>query len=309
MILALALGHAPRATAQISPGPLSRAHQSLEGARNCIKCHGNGKEAMNGQCLACHQDLAATLQERRGYHAASAVRGQRCASCHPDHAGTELALIQWPGGSRERFPHEQTGWSLRQSHAQVACADCHQPKFQQPAIIRSAAAGHRPAWLGLSTGCSSCHADVHRGALGAECSTCHDAGDWRVTPGFSHDSTDYALTGKHRTVACADCHATPRLVTRRDAAGKPIPVYRPVPHAACSSCHTDPHQGGLGADCATCHSTAGFKVIDRRQFDHQRTRYPLEQARRGEMRGLSWRIRHRAAEASRLQQLRQLSSR
>lgn len=274
-MLALTLLFAPRVVAQISPGPLSRAHQSLEGARNCITCHGNGKEAMNGQCLACHKELAATLSQGSGFHAAPDTRGQRCASCHPDHAGADLALIQWPGGSRERFPHAQAGWSLQQSHATADCLDCHQAKYQQAGVISQAPRGATPRWVGLTTRCASCHTDVHRGALKDDCTACHDAGKWTITPGFQHDTTGYALTGKHRSVACADCHATPRLATRRDATGQVIPVYRPIPHAGCTACHADPHKGGLGGDCATCHSTTGFKVIDRKQFDHQRTRYPL----------------------------------
>ena len=39
LALLLALLPAAAARAQISPGPLSRFHESLEGARNCRSCH------------------------------------------------------------------------------------------------------------------------------------------------------------------------------------------------------------------------------------------------------------------------------
>jgi len=54
-----------------------------------------------------------------------------------------------------------------------------------------------------------------------------------------------------------------------------VPVYRPLPHDECSSCHADPHRGGLGATCTKCHETGGFEIVARGAFDHDRTRYPL----------------------------------
>ncbi len=276
-MLALSALGAGRLAAQISPGPLSRAHQSLEGARNCTQCHGNGgKDAMNGQCVNCHGEVGSKLLDQRGFHASAEVRGQRCASCHPDHAGVDFNLIKWPGAGRDQFPHQRTGWPLEQSHARVQCTACHTPKLQTGAELRLAPRGSTPHWIGLGTTCASCHEDIHRGALGTTCTKCHDVGKWTRTPGFNHDSTSYPLTDKHQAVACNKCHAAAGLSPRRDAAGKPIPIYQPVPHTTCSACHTDPHNGGLGTECASCHTTRGFKVIDKQRFDHQRTRYPLQ---------------------------------
>ena len=42
-----------------------------------------------------------------------------------------------------------------------------------------------------------------------------------------------------------------------------MPVYRPLPHDECSSCHADPHRGGLGATCTKCHETGGFEIVAR----------------------------------------------
>jgi len=60
---AVALGRPASAGAQISPGPLARAHEQLEGSLQCESCHGGGgpkggKEAMIAQCLGCHNQPA-----------------------------------------------------------------------------------------------------------------------------------------------------------------------------------------------------------------------------------------------------------
>jgi hypothetical protein len=269
----------PRATplaAQVSPGPLARVHRELEGTLRCTRCHGggSGKDAMKERCQACHQDVAWLAERGRGLHGSGPVRGQRCAACHPDHAGSEFELVKWPGGRRERFEHAAAGWPLEQSHARIECEKCHNAGSRvSPAA--ALAVGGKSRWTGLEQRCGGCHRDVHRGALGDECATCHDAGRWAETPGFDHDSTAYPLTGRHVEVGCDACHLAPRLGLRRDTAGRAIPVYRPVPHATCGACHRDVHEGRLGGGCATCHTTQDFARIGGEGFDHARTGYPL----------------------------------
>src|ERR1700676_3807215 len=54
--------------AQISPGSLSKPHQSLNGATNCASCHKfGGKAAL--KCLACHTEIATRLSAHKGLHA------------------------------------------------------------------------------------------------------------------------------------------------------------------------------------------------------------------------------------------------
>lgn len=274
LVLAVASG-APLA-AQISPGPLARPHATLEGPTQCTTCHGNRKDAMSTQCAACHKDIGWLADRNRGYHGTPKVRGVACASCHPDHAGVEFALIQWPGGSAARFDHALAGWPLKQKHADVKCEDCHTGKFaaSPPANLSVRKTGQ--GYTGLATSCTACHEDVHRGALGQDCTTCHDVAGWVVTPGFDHDTTAYPLADQHAEVECNDCHLAPRLNPKSDGRGHQVPVYRPVSFASCQDCHADPHKGAMGAACADCHTTKGFQVIDRNRFDHARTRYPLE---------------------------------
>ena len=275
-VVLLAGGAVGAAAAQVSPGPLARAHQDLEGTLKCTQCHGGGAaDAMPARCLACHKDVSWLAERNRGFHGTVRVKAQRCAACHPDHAGTDFQLVKWPEGSAERFDHRRAGWALEQSHGRLACEKCHKPTGRVSPSAKLAAGG-RSRWTGLETTCSSCHEDIHRGALGERCVACHDAGKWTLTPGFRHDTTDYPLTGRHRETKCDQCHLDRRFVVRVDGAGKPIPVYRPLPHQTCASCHKDIHAGRFGANCVSCHTTDGFKAISPTGFDHARTRFPLK---------------------------------
>lgn len=273
--LASAAAAVPTAAAQISPGALARPHAALEGPTRCTQCHGGRRDPMGAQCVACHRDIGWLAGRGRGYHGSAPVKAQACAGCHPDHAGPGFAMVQWPDGSRERFDHRRAGWTLAQSHAGTPCEDCHAARFEVSPAARLAAGKGGGRFTGLETACASCHEDVHRGALDRDCTGCHDAGRWTVTPGFDHDTTGYALTGKHAEVACDDCHLAPRLAPKGDGAGHLVPVYAPVPSGSCAACHADPHRGSFGGGCADCHTTRGFGVVDRERFEHGRTRYPL----------------------------------
>jgi hypothetical protein len=261
------------AQAQISPGPLAAPHASLEGTLKCGNCHGGRKEQTTALCLQCHKEIAWLVQQGRGYHAQ--VREQRCESCHPEHAGRSFSLISWPGGSARQFDHAKAGWSLEGKHGATECTDCHKPAFRvSQAAQLSPPGGNSPGWVGLEQSCTSCHRDVHRGALNHDCLTCHDEAHWKPAPRFNHDRTDYPLTGKHRDVGCGDCHRPVAGTVARDTASAPR-VFKPVAHADCVACHADPHRGRFAGACRDCHVTTGFGVIDRGHFDHSRTRFPL----------------------------------
>ncbi|HEV2114460.1 MAG TPA: hypothetical protein VGR48_00445, partial [Terriglobales bacterium] len=69
MILALFCLLPAASRAQISPGPLSRAHQSLSGPTQCTSCHKLAAGAASFKCLECHRDIAGRVAARRGLHA------------------------------------------------------------------------------------------------------------------------------------------------------------------------------------------------------------------------------------------------
>ena len=273
--IGLLLGLATPLRAQLSPGPLARAHEELDTPLQCLACHGKGGGGSpRERCLLCHKEIAWLVERHLGYHA---QRGREdCAKCHPDHAGREFEMVRWDEGSPERFEHRQTGWTLEGKHSEVKCRDCHQSKYMVAEPAKLTKRKH-PAdgWVGLDRACVSCHEDIHRGALGMDCGKCHGTKAWKPAAAFDHAKTDYPLTGKHAQVTCEKCHSAPSLQLARDASGKLVPLYKPLPHSECSACHKDPHAGRLGPACARCHVTDSWQRVGQTVFNHDLTRYPL----------------------------------
>ncbi|MCC6929496.1 MAG: hypothetical protein IT359_10945 [Gemmatimonadaceae bacterium] len=270
-----------RLAAQISPGALARPHASLEGTANCVKCHGlKGNDSpMTQVCLQCHKEIGWLMQQQRGLHAREVrVSKKECASCHPDHAGLDFKMVEWPEGSPNKFDHRKSGWPLDGKHIETKCDACHATKYRSgPAAtlsVRKVGAG----WVGLERNCLSCHKedDAHDGKLDEKCETCHETKAWDKAPKFDHDKADYRLDGKHTDVECDKCHLTARLKLKVNADGDRVPLFKPVPYKECSACHEDPHKGRLSTKCSECHSTKGFDAIDKRDFNHALTRYPLK---------------------------------
>lgn len=264
---ALAVVAAP-AAAQISPGPLARAHADLDRAVRCLDCHVRGED-MSARCLACHTEIAGSRAARRGLHGRSATGA--CATCHPDHAGRDFDLVRWEGG-RDAFDHRDAGWPLEGAHAKVACADCHKPAFQQaPLVARVKVKDRTRTFMGLETRCATCHEDPHRARFGDDCTRCHDARAWdRIREDtFDHDLTRYPLRGRHAALECAACHDPAKAWGAKPA------------FARCGDCHADAHAGrarlaGKPADCAACHDVRGFAPSTLPAAAHAKTAYPLE---------------------------------
>ncbi len=231
---------------------------------------------MRERCLECHKEIAWLEERKLGLHAAE-DKGN-CAGCHPEHAGREFAMIRWEEGSAETFRHGRTGWPLEGKHASLACRDCHKNALRVSEAARIGPRNGVPGgYLGLERSCVACHRekDVHRGALGAECGKCHDSRAWKPAPAFDHARTDFPLAGKHSRVPCEKCHLAPALRLAVNREGQPVPLYKPLPHAECSACHQDPHGGRLGPACSRCHAAETWNAVDKKLFDHDRTRYPL----------------------------------
>lgn len=272
--LLASLGGAGAARAQISPGPLARPHEGLEGTLRCVNCHGvRGKDEMNALCIQCHKEIAWLVQQRRGFHARQPER--RCAECHPDHVGRDFALVSWPGGDPERFDHTLAGYPLDGRHGKVKCAGCHKPSFgigEAARLTPRKGPGPGSGWIGLERRCSACHADPHRGRFRGACSDCHVTKGFHVIDNgrFDHAQTRFPLKGKHASVRCKDCHDSPGLKGRKNP-----------PFATCTACHADPHRGtatlaGAAVDCSACHTERAFQPASYTVAQHQRARYPLE---------------------------------
>lgn len=261
------------ASAQISPGPLSKAHISLDGATHCTDCHKRGGGEATLKCLECHTEIASRIAARRGLHASYHIApgsNQDCARCHSEHNGRDFPLVKWDPKS---FNHKDTGYVLEGKHAGLACNKCHMPE-KIPVADRSQIKMKdlSRTFLGIPTACVACHKDQHEGRLGQNCLQCHNYTDWKDVSGkFDHSKTRYPLTGLHQPVKCEKCHTN-------DAEGKPR--YTGLPFNKCSDCHADPHKGSFAAQtCQSCHSTSGWKRVSgstlSSNFDHSKTRYPL----------------------------------
>lgn len=271
-VLLLPLTPAAAAGQLISPGPLTEAHRELEGVRGCTACHVLGERgASEARCLECHDPVAARVRAGSGLHGSLADRS--CGRCHKEHFGRDFDAIRLEEAG---FDHAATGFRLTGAHAPVACRECHRAeRVVDESVRRFGRPGHvGRTYLGVITTCAGCHAeaDPHADQFGGrDCAECHAERRWDSAPRFDHGRTPYPLTGRHETVACAECHAP-------GAAGG-VTRYTPLPHARCSSCHADPHARAFGNACMDCHRTEGWGRVDRtavsRRFDHASTGFPL----------------------------------
>jgi len=274
-ILLLSLAFALPAPGQISPGPLARAHQSLNGPTQCIACHKLGTGSENLKCLECHTEIASRLAARHGFHAAvvNMQAGDKdCARCHSEHNGENFQLIHWEPSQRA-FDHSKIGYILEGKHAALNCQQCHNSANIPPAgraLIRIKDLNR--TFLGLSRDCISCHKDRHMGQLGRDCARCHNVFDWKNISLFDHAKTRYPLTGEHAHVPCAKCH-------KPELAQPEVIKYTGLAFEKCSDCHNDPHHGVFTVPCESCHNTLGWKQIKQEvvstRFDHAKTKYPL----------------------------------
>jgi hypothetical protein len=194
----------------------------------CASCHVAGRKFRDAPqaCSACHR--------KDDPHRGSL--GESCADCH--------AETSW---KTVRFDHARTKFPLRERHAAVACKACHtDPRFK-----------------GAPSACAACHAkdDVHKGALGTQCASCHGETAWK-TATFVHDrDTKFPLRGRHAAVRCESCHRAP---PQREKLAQ-----------ACVACHRgqDVHKGTLGTQCASCHAESSWKKVS---FNHERdTKFTL----------------------------------
>ena len=284
LALAAATLAAPVRADLISPGELTKSHEKLDGLQNCTKCHPAAKKLAPETCLECHKELRASIAAGKGFHGRLSERA--CETCHHEHHGRAFPLIDWGAGGQKSFDHQKTGWALTGKHLKAKCETCHDPRRITDGQVKEALGKGRRSMLGQPATCVGCHFDEHRGQIGTDCAKCHSPEGWKpATKGFDHAQTRYPLAGLHVKVPCAKCH-----VPLADPQGKhdfPQAVsatywkMKPLPFAACSDCHKDPHLNRFGPLCVTCHVVEGWKVVkplgEAASF-HDKTRYPLRGA-------------------------------
>jgi hypothetical protein len=250
---------------QISPGDLTTAHSKLEGMSNCTKCHVLGEKVENSKCLDCHTEIKDLMEKGKGYHSSSDVKGKDCFKCHSEHNGRGFRIINFdPKG----FDHNKTGYNLTGKHKEIECNECHQPKYISNNNIKRII----NTYLGLTENCYTCHEDYHQNTLGNDCSSCHNTVSFKPASKFDHSLAAFHLTGAHEKVECVKCHV------KEKRNNKEFQVFKGISFQSCESCHKDVHNGKFGKDCTGCHSTSSFKDINRKEFDHNKTNFPLRGA-------------------------------
>ena len=200
----------------------------------CADCHTDSLARFAPtRCVECH-----TEQDAHFMDVHSEQYGTECRDCH-DGSDTFSVGI---------FDHNLQPFPLIGKHAAVACADCH------------AGARALADFAQTSTECVDCHLknNKHGPNVGTDCARCHTTDGWQ-TQIFDHNLASYRLTGAHTQVACADCHVGG--------------VFKGTP-TDCVTCHLkdEAHSLMLGTDCASCHTTEGWKSAT---FDHSKTGYVL----------------------------------
>lgn len=139
-----------------TPFPLTGKHSAVL----CEKCHrvetgsfpaGTGTArrltGIGTECATCHTDPH---------------QGQLDRSCQACHTTETFALPRYVHKNARALKDFFTG-----QHNSATCVRCHAP-------LAGAATGTKPvANYRISTTCTACHTDVHRGALGTDCAACH----------------------------------------------------------------------------------------------------------------------------------------
>jgi hypothetical protein len=203
-------------------------------------------------CKTCHKIENITDPKVKSKTSTYLGLDRKCQSCHTDnHQGTlssDCASCHDFKAFKpaSKFDHSRARFTLRGKHAQVDCLLCHKKSVHNGKEIQK--------FTGLSFGkCTSCHKDVHDNKFGQNCTQCHSEASFHQVKGmknFDHSRTNYPLEGKHRQVACANCHKSG--------------YSKDINHKRCTNCHKDYHNKqfavqGRSPDCFDCHSTLGFE--------------------------------------------------
>ena len=180
--------------------------------------------------------------------------GTDCKTCHKDpHLGQVSPRCETCHSTStfriEKFAHpkkKETEGFFVAKHAAIACAECHRKETMDFPSGRGTAVRYA-----VPVACTHCHEDVHHGALGRDCASCHNASIWRTASRAFHKTAAFTLEGKHLSVPCASCHVKGVL--------KGTPT-------GCYDCHwirrqDDRFKTKLGGDCQTCHRPIAWTAV------------------------------------------------
>lgn len=121
----------------------------------------------------------------------------------------------------------------------------------------------------------------HGDSFKMDCAACHSPDGWEIPASswirgelvvpedladnqgakqhFSHQQTEFPLSGQHLSVDCIDCHQAL--------------VFQATP-SSCNTCHVDIHQMTVGDDCRRCHTPDNW-LVDQVTDLHIENGFPL----------------------------------
>jgi hypothetical protein len=191
----------------------------------------------------------------------------QCINCHDESSWKKI----------HDFNHNaHTRYTIDGAHKELKCAQCHLEVNKKPIDTKLFGIYQWPK-LNEKT-CENCHANPHtkvfdKKTLEQKCTTCHITEGWKVVKAskdFNHSTTRFALTGKHISTTCTQCHVKDK---------KQIFKWESKDKAFCIECHDNVHKAQFTAkqnskSCSECHTTTSFKK--RFEFDHSAgTSFPL----------------------------------
>lgn len=186
-------------------------------ATPCFACHIDEREDrwtfvdLGVNCKDCHEDehnasLDATYFNNEPY---------KCSICHVNDAWSVI-----------NFDHDFTEWPLDGKHVDVACKECHFDITAENTLSNV-------EFKSLDGQCMSCHENIHDETFAidgvTDCNRCHVTDSWYPKK-FDHNSTAFPLDGKHKEVACKECHESV------DDDGQIVIVYK-TGKLECIDCH------------------------------------------------------------------------
>ena len=231
--------------------PLEGKHLEVD----CKQCHkGRFTQAIDfSACNKCHKDY------HKGEFKVNNVSPD-CVECHSLNEGFDYSLYTLQ-------QHQNTKFPLQGAHVATPCFACHVSEDDK-----------RWTFKDLGSTCVDCHKDIHKGFISEkfypkqDCATCHVNDAWTSINTFNHAKTKWPLEGKHKQVACRECHFTENAKNKSQITQKFMDL-----DTDCVACHKNVHGDKFSingvTDCVRCHVTTSWLPEN---FNHDTTNFPLE---------------------------------
>ncbi|HXC32449.1 MAG TPA: hypothetical protein VNZ56_08260 [Verrucomicrobiae bacterium] len=241
--------------------PLLGAHAVAQ----CEECHTNAAAGnylgLSTACSSCHLSDWQQTNDPPHPAASTAFAAANCTNCH--------SFDNWLNA---KFDHSSTGFLLTNGHANVACSLCHINNNYNLTIAPTDCGNsqcHLTNWQQTN---NPPHPAAGAAFAAANCSTCHNTVNW-TTATFDHSTTGFLLTQGHANVACSQCHINNNysLTIAPTDCGN-AQCHLTTWQQTNNPVHSTSGSAFAAANCATCHTTAGWTAA---AFDHSVTGFTL----------------------------------